>query len=104
MTHGTIPRTHPRSGTGALRQLADRIRPRYKALVTTAAYTGCRSGNSSPSTPTATSPSSSPRTPTPPSSPPGSDTPTTALDVYGHLYEGLDRNAADTLNPSRGRI
>ena len=23
----------------------------------------------------------------------------TVLDVYGHLYEGLDRNAADTLNP-----
>jgi integrase len=23
----------------------------------------------------------------------------TVLDVYGHLYKGLDRNAADTLNP-----
>ena len=23
----------------------------------------------------------------------------TVLDVYGHLYEGLERNAADTLNP-----
>ena len=23
----------------------------------------------------------------------------TVLDVYGHLYEGLDRNAADTLDP-----
>jgi integrase len=23
----------------------------------------------------------------------------TVLDVYGHLYEGLDRDAADTLNP-----
>ena len=23
----------------------------------------------------------------------------TVLDVYGHLYEGLDRNAADTLEP-----
>ncbi len=23
----------------------------------------------------------------------------TVLDVYGHLHEGLDRNAADTLNP-----
>ena len=26
----------------------------------------------------------------------------TVLDVYGHLYEGLDRNAADTLNPPWG--
>ena len=27
----------------------------------------------------------------------------TVLDVYGHLYEGLDRNAADTLNPPWNR-
>ena len=26
----------------------------------------------------------------------------TVLDVYGHLYEGLDRNAADTLDPPWG--
>jgi len=26
----------------------------------------------------------------------------TVLDVYGHLYEGLDRNVADPLNPPWG--
>ena len=35
--------------------LAGTIAPRYRALVVTAAYTGCRIGNSSLSTPTATS-------------------------------------------------
>ena len=50
---------------------------------------------------TTTSRSSSPKAPTPPSSPPrlGHTSVKTVLDVYGRLYEGLDRNAADTLEP-----
>jgi len=51
---------------------------------------------------TATSPSSSPRAPAPAviASRLGHTSVKTVLDVYGHLYEGLDRNAADTLNPA----